>query len=409
MLMGLVALSGLASVTLAILMRPRTAGASPTAAGGQPVAAPAVVSSADPLPAPSTSPAKPAPANPGLDAQSMADFDRGIVAGLESTLSGTLESYDFLRAWVLKKPEEVAASQKAWLNTYAGYTTQLQAEGVINAERAKAAQDILGGLSTASLAEKAGVSALNTVLGVVGSVPGIGSAINGVFQIVSEFVKAAAEAAAAGKSMYGGIIKTAEAQPLYFGYLNGSFYFWDVPVWSFTVPMWITEFHLASGPSPAWALTLQAFKNLAMTSPLGYPTAWVRIELDGTYTYRFNVSGNGDISDAASSRAEVKQFSVWNPLDVTAKGPRGFDPANPWSWQAPGLAMSRFDLPSQSAAGIQYARGYSKGRLSPTLAAPDSARADLPQAYVAGLRDGLAGRELGASFKEDLPAGAPPL
>ena len=343
---GFVALSGLSTVAVAILLRPRRAIASEAspAPGGtlppQPVARSEAIASDAPAAAPVEADR----------AAVTAEFDRGIVAGLDGTLHGTLESYDFLRSWTLARPAEVVQSLKRYQAAYSDWLDARAAAGKLSQKQAQDAKAILLGLDTANKIEGGVVMALditNKVLDAAGdavaAIPAIGSVIKGVYQVVQMFIKAAAEAASEGRSLFGTPAR-AGGEPTFSGYRDGNFYFQDLPVWSFTSPMWITEFTIAGG-SQAWQPMIQGFKLLAMGQPLGYPLtiAPVTIENDGSFSYRFNLVRPGDLGDEAIARQEVRGVTVWNPADITATGPRGFDPLDPWSWKQPGMKLSRLD------------------------------------------------------------------
>ena len=343
---GFVALSGLSTVALAILLRPRRALAS---AGG---AAPGTGS----VPQPQAQTADASPATPSVAPEASrgavvtAEFDRWVVAGLDGTLHGTLESYDFLRSWTLARPAEVVQSLKRYQAAYSDWLDARAAAGSLSQKQAEDAKAVLLGLDTANKIEGGVVMALdvtNKLLDAAGdavaAIPAIGSVIKGVYQVVQMFVAAAAQAAKEGHPLYGSYV-TLGGDPLFSGFRDGNFYFQDIPVWAFTAPMWITEFTIAGG-SQAWQPMIQGFKQLAMGGPLGYPLtiAPVTIENDGSYSYRFNLVRPGELGADAIARQEVRGVTVWNPADITATGPRGFDPLDPWSWKQPGMKLSRLD------------------------------------------------------------------
>lgn len=275
-------------------------------------------------------------------------LDRDIVRILDRSLPGSAASYDLLRQWLPRDPVGVAETARLYQRAYAAWLSEQVRLGRIEASRAQDAQRILGGLNIAgqltAAAAQVGGAALNAAAGV----PGIGAVIKGVYDIVQQFVQAAAAAAAAGKGLFdSGVVPGGE--PIFTGFKDGAYYFWDIPVWSFTAPMWITEFKLAGGGSAPPAV-FAAFERLATSKPFGLPVPRVRIENSGGYSYEFNIKGDGDVSPAAVGRREVRSFEVWNPADITPTGPRGFDPANPWDWKVPGARSSVFD-PIYSATG----------------------------------------------------------
>ena len=362
-MVGFAALSGLSTVALAILLRPRRPLASEAGAAPRPSPAPReLAKSVDAVPRGNPAPreivpsagaapsSQPAAHDQSNDAAVTAEFDRGIVAGLDGTLHGTLESYDFLRSWTLARPAEVVQSLKRYQASYSDWLDARAAAGRLSQKQAQDAKAILLGLDTANKIEGGVVMALditNKVLDAAGdavaAIPAIGSVVKGVYQIVQMFVQAAAQAKDEGHDLYGTYI-TLGGHPLFSGFRDGNFFFQDLPVWAFTVPMWITEFTIAGG-SQAWQPMIQGFKLLCMGQPLGYPLtiAPVTIENDGSFSYRFNLVRPGDLGDEAIARQEVRGVTVWNPADITATGPRGFDPLDPWSWKQPGMKLSRLD------------------------------------------------------------------
>lgn len=302
-------------------------------------------------PPPSAAPA--APPQPAPRPADTAELDRNIVLLLDRTLPGTVKSYDLLRTWILRDPAAVATSARRYQAAYESWLNDQVRLGLLQADRAKQSKDILDGLGLATPLVGAAATAVGSLVSATASIPGIGSIIQGLYQIAKQFVDAAAAAAKEGKSLFaGGAV--AGGPPVFTGYKDGGYYCWDIPVWSFTAPMWIYEFNLASTPAArsAWAPVFEAFERLATERPFGPPVTRVRVENGGSYAYEFNIRGTGDVSPAAAARSEVRSFEVWNPADITPTGPRGFDPANPWAWKRPGLKASVFDAVTPPGAPL---------------------------------------------------------
>lgn len=158
------------------------------------------------------------------------------------------------------------------------------------------------------------------------------------------FVQLDAEAKNSGKSLFASNW-IAGGEPVFTGYRAGCFFFQDVPVLSLAGPIWAAQF--AATADAVRKGQIASLVLLCGARPFGYdPVQEVTIQLDGALSYQFNRRGNNDLSPAAIARQEVSGFDVWNPADITPTGPRGFDPANPWSWKVPGKKMSVFDLPA---------------------------------------------------------------
>lgn len=102
---------------------------------------------------------------------------------------------------------------------------------------------------------------------------------------------------------------------------------------------------------------LDAFVTLCQAFPQGPPVAVVSVSDVGDYEYRFNVTKPGDLSEEAKAAEQIRWMQVYSPADITPRGPRGFDPANPWGWKVPGERASAYDRavkadPSNAAAGM---------------------------------------------------------
>jgi hypothetical protein len=69
--------------------------------------------------------------------------------------------------------------------------------------------------------------------------------------------------------------------------------------------------------------------------------------------------GNNDLSDAAQARGEIFWVPVYSPDDITANGPRGFDPAHPTAWVARakaehlGIGTAENPAPSPTKHGLR--------------------------------------------------------
>lgn len=292
-----------------------------------------------------SSPSAPA-GSPPLDQRpgDSAALDRNIVLLLDRTLPGTIKSYDLLREWVIKDSAGVALTARRYQAAYASWLTEQVESGRLDAARAQQARDILNGLGLAAPIVGAAAQVVGTAVNAAASVPGIGSVITGVYKILQMFVEAAANSARAGKNLFSAPLLQA-SQPIFTGYKDGNYYCWDIPVWSFTAPMWVYQFKAAStaAAQQAWAPVFAAFERLATERPFGLSVGRAMIENGGSYSYSFNIRGTNDLSAAAVARQEVRTFEVWNPADISPTGPRGFDPANPWAWKVPGARASIYD------------------------------------------------------------------
>lgn len=282
-----------------------------------------------------------APAPNGAEGGSAA-LDRNIVLLLDRTVPGTLQSFDLLREWVIKDGAAVAGTARIYQQRYAAWLGEQVQQGLISQGRAKEASGILDGLGLASTVVSAAATAVGSAVSSFAGIPGVGAIIQGLYNIVKIFGEAAAEAARQGKSLFSPSRITVAGAPIFSGWKDSSYYCWDVPVWSFTSPMWLSLFR-ASGASPAFEPLWQSFLALATTLPFGPRVARVELQNDGSYFYKFNIRGNGDLSAEAESRREIRGFQVWNPADISPSGPRGFDPANPLAWKRPGMKASVFD------------------------------------------------------------------
>src|ERR1700709_2651673 len=112
-LLGIVALSSVGSVALALAFGRNRKVPPPSSDPSAPVPsqpAPVVPAAADAVAA--------AAAAAQSASQATSDFDRGIVAGLDGTVPGTLESYDLLRRWALSDTAKVMATLKRYQTTY---------------------------------------------------------------------------------------------------------------------------------------------------------------------------------------------------------------------------------------------------------------------------------------------------
>lgn len=303
-----------------------------------------------PAAAPRPGPGGGVPAPSTLDATTAA-FDRQLVQVLDQTLPGTAKSYDLLRYWVIQDRPQVERSLAAYRRAMTAWLQDKLRAGAIEADKARKAQEVIAGYDLAGDAVNTAAPVIDGIVQAAAGVPGVGSVIKGVFQVAQLFQAVAVEAAREGRPFISGPT-VASGVPTFSGYRDRQFYYWDVPVWSLTAPMWVSTFKAASGGAPAWVPQLAGFEALATARPFGYPVDLVAVQSDGAYTYQFNLTGNSDVSEPARQRGEVRQFDVWNPLDVTPTGPRGFNPADPWGWKQPGMKKNKLDATLSRTGGL---------------------------------------------------------
>lgn len=294
--------------------------------------------------APSSPAPPPTPGPPG-DGQATADLDRAVVATLDQTLPGTLRSYDLIRQSVIKDPEAVQASSVAYKSAFDLWLQERVTAGQIRQQYAQDAKDILNSFQAGARAVEV-ASPVVTAAGSAAGIPGLGAVIQGVWKIATLFEQIFVDAAKEGRSPWRGQVSSGE--PIFTGFRDGVFWCWDTPVWSFTAPMWISVFVTAAGGPGGFDAVFKAFDRLATAYPFGYAVSPVTIQSDGTYTYRFSLSGTlgGPSVDGAPPGDSTRQVDVYNPADITASGPRGYDPADPLGWKVPGQKLAKRDVPA---------------------------------------------------------------
>jgi hypothetical protein len=234
---------------------------------------------------------------------------------LDQIQPGTADSYKLMQAQILKDPTAVVKAISRYKVVYQRWLAEQAQAGAISKANLATAQSDLTALKTGD-AIASGVQA----------VPLLGQILGGVWQIARAFVQLDADAKAQGRSLYGATVTP--GTPIFSGFRDGDFWFFDVPVLSLTAPIFAANFPNRS----SWIASLTAFVALCSAQPLGYPVSPITIQLDGGFVYSFTNQGE-------------RAIEVWNPLDITSTGPRGFDPKNPRAWKIPGQNQSVFDHP----------------------------------------------------------------
>ena len=140
--------------------------------------------------------------------------------------------------------------------------------------------------------------------------------------------------------------------------------------WYHDIPIYGPEADRMLEPLPHTLLgdkgqSLEGLKRLIARFPSG-PGWPVEISIFATgskddpyfdYTYLFNPYRPGDLSQDERNLEHVKGLQVYSPLDITPRGPRGFDPKAPLAWKVPGERRAKLDdvvkvTPGNAAAGI---------------------------------------------------------
>lgn len=131
------------------------------------------------------------------------------------------------------------------------------------------------------------------------------------------------------------------------GWAGDTYWYHDVPIYA---PQALEM--LEPLPHPWLGDNSQSFdglRRLIAYFPLG-PSWPVTIKVFGTggadsyyeYSYLFNPTNPGDLSEAAKALNRVYGMTVYQPEDITPTGPRGFDPQSPLAWRVPGERRSRY-------------------------------------------------------------------
>ncbi len=152
---------------------------------------------------------------------------------------------------------------------------------------------------------------------------------------------------------WGGHVLDAEGRE-FTGWRNGSWWFRDFPIYgpeaSRFWPKLVEKMAFYSDQQKALSRLISAYPN-------GPGPDVVSVISTGDYEYRFNPVNPGNLSDAEKAAEHIRIMQVYSPADITLRGPRGFDPANPWGWKVPGERASVYDRaikvdPSNEAAAL---------------------------------------------------------
>lgn len=253
---------------------------------------------------------------------------RVALEGVSAQLPGVKESVELLASSYLENPAATVAVLRRFKAQSELFSAAQQKRAATIVARLNKAREVLRGLAVA-----------DNVFEQVGKIPVVGQIIAGIYQIARPFAEAAAEAKAQGNELFDSNWRPGGA-PLATGWAgngsteagSGDYLLQDVPVLSFAVPIMVPPF---LEYSEKYAPQMLAFWRLALGRPFGLPVPSVEVTATGQYVYRFNVSGNNDVSQAAIDAGQVFGPTVWNPADISATGPRGFRADQPRAWFGP--------------------------------------------------------------------------
>lgn len=168
----------------------------------------------------------------------------------------------------------------------------------------------------------------------INAIPIVGQVIYGLWSIGKSFADAWVSATMNGDQLFASNWKPA-GQPIFTGWVAdgsiGDYFLRDIPVFSLSANSEIVPYIKYS---TIYELPMMALSRLTEVFPYGAPVPKVEIKDTGEMYYSFNTDGNNDLSDSAVASGKVYGVSVWNPLDISPTGPRGFDPKNPRAWFA---------------------------------------------------------------------------
>lgn len=270
-------------------------------------------------------------------------YERAI-SGIDLAQPGVKESIARLRKSVISEPTKTQAIIKRFTLTSKRFIDAIQLDRLRNFENIERARKTISDISTA-----------DAVFDGVRKVPYVGEIIYGVYQVARPFAVAKAEADSRGESLFSSNWKPG-GTPLFTGWTadpinqdQGDYFLQDVPVLSFASPIMVYPFILYSdGYTPS----MQCLLRLTDVFPYGPPVSNVLIRDSGQFSYKFNPWQPGNISDEESAAQHVFWLDVWNPLDISPTGPRGFDRNNPRAWR-------------ESAAAEALSKGWLDPKRSP--------------------------------------------
>ncbi len=136
---------------------------------------------------------------------------------------------------------------------------------------------------------------------------------------------------------------------LFTGWRDDCYYFREVPIYGPAIEQLRDK--IAPLVVKGAEVQLDALVTLCKALPSGPPVPEVSIYDTGDYEYRFNFDSPGDLSESAKAAEKIRRMQVYSPADITPKGPRGFDPQNPWAWKVPGERASVYDRAVRLAPG----------------------------------------------------------
>lgn len=296
----------------------------------------------DALPSDGEGPPATLPAAGGAASTSSEDIkDLSILVVLEQVAPGSTRSVQFLRDWLVAEPELTRRVISRYQAVVQDYLQNMAEQLGMSAEWRAQAAKVLGGIKAADQAFNA-----------IGQIPFIGQVIEGVYQIVRMFVEGEAVAETQGRHITDPHITL--GVPVFFGwmaddpskvpveaatlqrsptspqYYQGTYWAMNLPVMSFTAPVQCAQYLAQTGA--VYPAALVKLNELCQARPFGIEVPSVEITQTGQYSYKFNVDGSNDLSPAADAEKHIYWVDVWDPEDITRRGPRGFDPANPKAW-----------------------------------------------------------------------------
>lgn len=253
---------------------------------------------------------------------------RVALEGVSAQLPGVKESVELLSSGYLQDPSATVAVLRRFKSQSELFSAAQQKRSATIVSRLNKAREILQGLARA-----------DEIFDQVGKIPVVGQIIAGIYQIARPFAEAAAEAKAQGNELFASNWRPG-GPPMLTGWSgngsaeagSGDYLLQDVPVLSFASPIMVPPF---LEYSDQYAPQMVAFLRLTVARPFGLPVPSVEVTQTGQFVYRFNVSGNNDLSQAAIDAGQVFGPTVWNPADISATGPRGFRADQPRAWFGP--------------------------------------------------------------------------
>ena len=182
-------------------------------------------------------------------------------------------------------------------------------------------------------------AATSAVGALLSKVPTIGPILAIFAQLLAAMFKAGG---------YGAFIPRTDTG-LFTGWRDDCYYFREVPIYGPAIDQLRDK--IAPLVVKGAEAQLDALVTLCKALPNGPEVPEVSIYDTGDFEYRFNFDSPGDLSDAAKAAEKIRRMQVYSPADITPKGPRGFDPQNPWAWKVPGERASVYDRAIRLAPG----------------------------------------------------------